>query len=216
MSGRYIFPYNEPGDYLPLSGGTVTGQTNFTAGLSANTITASTITVSGDVTTVGFSAETAFIQSGFTFDPSGATQGWALVASDDQGNAEWKDLFVIASGGTSVQDGINTFTGGTKLRPTVNLVDSPVVENIYANNSVTASTLSSTTLNVTNVDVGGDIIPKVDNVSSLGTSVRRFRSLNTVNGVAVNFTATTLHMGNLDINENNIVLTGDTLNGGNF
>lgn len=36
------------GNYLPLSGGTVTGVTNFTAGLSATTISATTIGSSGD------------------------------------------------------------------------------------------------------------------------------------------------------------------------
>lgn len=66
------------------------------------------------------------------------------------------------------------------------------------------------------------IEPKVDNVVDAGTSFKRFRSLNTINGVAVNFTATTrvttqeLVLGNTTITENNIILSGYTLEGGGW
>ncbi len=64
------------------------------------------------------------------------------------------------------------------------------------------------------------IEPQVDNIVDIGTPNRRFRSLNIVNGVAVNFTAETristleLKLGNTMVTENNIILTGHTLEGG--
>lgn len=72
--------------------------------------------------------------------------------------------------------------------------------------------------------VNADIIPSVDNNSNLGTIVKRYRSLNIVNGIAVNFTAetkivtpilsaTTIQLGSVIVNENTIVLTGDTIDG---
>ena len=56
-----------------------------------------------------------------------------------------------------------------------------------------------------------------DNSSSLGTIIKRYRDLNTVNGIAVNFTAETristveLKLGNTIITEDNIILSGNTL-----
>ena len=70
------------------------------------------------------------------------------------------------------------------------------------------------------ISVENDILPTIDNSSSLGTTFKRFRDLNTVNGIAVNFTAETrvstieLKLGNTIINENNIILSGNTLYGG--
>lgn len=70
--------------------------------------------------------------------------------------------------------------------------------------------------------VENDLIPSVDNNSSLGTGLKRFRDFNTVDGIAVNFTAETrvttveLTLGNTNIDENNIILSGSTLFGGTW
>lgn len=78
--------------------------------------------------------------------------------------------------------------------------------------STTASTLYATTL----------IEPTTDNSVDAGSTIKRFRSLNTVNGVAVNFTASTrvttpeIVLGTTTITENNIVLSGYTLEGGSW
>jgi hypothetical protein len=64
--------------------------------------------------------------------------------------------------------------------------------------------------------------PQVDNIVDLGTPFKRFRSLNIVNGVAVNFTAETrvstieLKLGNTIVTEDNIILSGYTLEGGSW
>lgn len=64
--------------------------------------------------------------------------------------------------------------------------------------------------------------PQVDNIVDLGTPFKRFRNLNIVNGVAVNFTAETrvstieLKLGNTIVTEDNIILSGYTLEGGSW
>ena len=66
------------------------------------------------------------------------------------------------------------------------------------------------------------IYPTVDNTVDLGGPIKRFRNLNIVNGVAVNFTASTkietpeILLGNTSVTENNIILSGYTLEGGNW
>lgn len=78
--------------------------------------------------------------------------------------------------------------------------------------ATTASTLYTSTL----------IEPTTDNNVDVGSSIKRFRSLNMVNGVAVNFTASTrvttpeIIMGSTTITENNIILSGYTLDGGSW
>lgn len=62
--------------------------------------------------------------------------------------------------------------------------------------------------------------PTTDNTVSLGSPVRRFRSLNVVDGVAVNFTASTrvktaqLELGSTLVTEHNIILSGNCIDGG--
>jgi len=78
--------------------------------------------------------------------------------------------------------------------------------------NTTASTIYSSAL----------IEPTTDNSVDLGSQTKRFRSLNTVNGVAVNFTASTkittseIILGATSVTENNIILSGYTLDGGDW
>ena len=64
--------------------------------------------------------------------------------------------------------------------------------------------------------------PTVDNIVDIGSPIKRFRSINTINGVAVNFTASTriktteIELGSELLTENNIILTGQTIYGGNW
>ncbi len=193
MGGRYINPFVS-GDFLPLSGGTVTGDTVFSEGLTGRTLV---------------------IQSGLTYS-KGALEGRVLVSSDDDGNAIWEDIGEVLSGGTRIQAGSNILTGGTVLSPIISLVDSPSVNNFYSsgvsyNNQVVSTGFTSNTISVTK-----EIYPTVDNDVDLGTPIRRFRNLNVVNGIAVNFTASTFHVEDLEITKDNIVLTGDTIDSGTY
>ena len=228
MGGRYINPFVS-GDFLPLSGGTVTGTTYYTDGLSGNSISAGTFffeSSSGNSINsenISFenssgnslSATSVFVKSGFTFGPNAAT-GKILVSSDNEGNAHWDDLQAIVSGGTRISGGQNIFTGGTLLNPVINLVDSPSVNNFSSSGLSSHSEIDTKSLTSSTITATSEIAPMNDNTVDLGTPVRRFRNLNTINGVAVNFTATTIHFkdSDLEITEHNIVLTGDTIDSG--
>lgn len=78
--------------------------------------------------------------------------------------------------------------------------------------STTASTMYASTL----------IEPTTDNSVDAGTTFKRFRSLNSVNGIAVNFTASTrittpeIILGTTTITENDVILSGYTLEGGSW
>lgn len=112
----------------------------------------------------------------------------------------------VSSGGGNVQ--VNNI--GVDYE--VSFSDSPSFNNLYTSGNTSASTIF----------VDGDIKPQTDNSSNLGTLFKRFRSLNTVNGIAKNFTATTkvttpeLELGNTIVTENNIVLSGNCVDGGEW
>jgi len=151
VAGRYFFRIDR--SFLPLSGGTVTGETLFTGNLSAGTIY------------------------------SGSTELSEIIRNESQSVS---NQYLPLSGGTG---GEYLFTGST-----------------------TASTII----------ISNDITPELDDNSDLGSPFRRFRSLNTVNGVATNFTATTkmqtaeLILGNTSVTEDNIVLSGNCIDGGDW
>jgi hypothetical protein len=154
MSGTYFNPIKRI--FLNLSGGTVTGDTFFTEGVSIDSLSANTYY-------------------------SGSTELGILF-----NNAIKTAPYLPLSGGTG---GPYLFTGGT-----------------------TANTLI----------IEAELAPLVDNTVDLGKPARRFRQLNTVDGVAVGFTASTrvktsvLRLGNTDVTESNIVLSGNCLNGGEW
>lgn len=168
--GRYFFKTTS-GDFLPLSGGTVTGDTFIQSSLSATTF---------------FS-----------------------------GSTKLEDIFLTSgdlSGTTSVSEGSNINVNNVGIDYKVSVNDSPSFNNLKISGNTSAST----------VYVENNIEPQTDNSSDLGTSFKRFRDLNTVNGVAVNFTASTkmytetLRLGQTDVTENNIVLSGQTIDGGGW
>jgi len=72
------------------------------------------------------------------------------------------------------------------------------------------------------VTVVTTIAPSVDNTVDIGSPIRRFRSLNTVEGISVNFTASTsvktakLYLGTKTITDTNIILTGQCIDGGSW
>lgn len=168
MSGQYFNPIKRI--FLNLSGGTVTGDTIFTQGLTASTVFAENIFYSA-----GTNLET-IIKNIAENSATGATT-----------NAPYLPL----SGGTGGQ---YYFTGNT-----------------------TGQTLF----------VENNIEPTSNNNSDIGSTIKRFRNLNIVNGIAVNFTAetkvvaptisaTTIQLGDTVISESNIILSGYTLEGGTW
>ena len=150
-----------------------------------------------------------------------------------------KRIFLNLSGGTVSGDTVFTegvyatrlsgdtiYSGSTEL--------SVIIENIASSFSgITGSYLSisggtsgpynftgGTTADTVNVIT--TIEPTVDNVVDVGSTYKRFRTLNVVNGVSVNFTASTkikttqLELGNTIVTDTNIILTGNTIDGGDW
>lgn len=160
MAGQYFFKIDL--EFLPLSGGTVSGNTYFNSNLSADTY---------------FSGTTSLEDIIFN-----------IASQVNQGSG----LFLPLSGGTG---GPYNFTGNT------------TGETFYIENLIE---------------------PTIDNSVDLGTSLRRFRKVNTIEGVSTFWTATTavytqeLNLG-LDSNGENRIITadnsvihGDILSGGTF
>jgi len=172
-SGNYFYPIKR--EFLNLSGGTVTGDTLFTANLSATTIF------------------------------SGSTNLGDLLNS-------------VISGGTTISSGINTFTAGTLLNTSINITGASL-NDLYTSGNTNFWQASATTFSGINIYVNSEISPIGDNIVNIGSPIKRFRSLHVVSGVSVFFTATTrvytpeIQLGGVLVYEDNIVLTGDTIDG---
>lgn len=181
MSGNYIQPIKR--EFLNLSGGTVTGDTVFTQGLYANSLSGGTL-YSGST-----NLENIFL-----------TPGQLSSTTLSQGS------------NVSLQQIGNDYQ--------ISVVDSPSFDNIDFSGTSTGGNINA--LNITGDTIYANTViePILDNSVDVGTSFKRFRSLNTVNGVAVSFTASTrvttpeIVLGTTTVTENNIILSGYTLEGG--
>jgi len=150
-----------------------------------------------------------------------------------------KRIFLNLSGGTVTGDTVftegvyaNRLSGGTIYSGSTEL--SVIIENVAASFSgITGKYLpisggtggpyyftGGTTADT--VNVVATIAPTIDNTVDLGSPVRRFRRLNTVDGIAVSFTASTrlktaqLELGNKIVTEHNIILSGNCIDGGEW
>ena len=141
-----------PSSFLNISGGTVTGQTNFTSGLSANTLSGGTI-LSGSTNLYSIfltsgSLTPTYVQNGLntytagtisnptvnisaatlsTLNVSGATSLATLSATTMiSGSTNLYSIFATTGSGVqSVGATGNLSTGGTVTNPTINLAASP-------------------------------------------------------------------------------------------
>lgn len=181
MSGNYIQPIKR--EFLNLSGGTVTGDTVFTQGLYANSLSGGTL-YSGST-----NLENIFL-----------TPGQLSSTTLSQGS------------NVSLQQIGNDYQ--------ISVVDSPSFDNIDFSGTSTGGNINALNITGDTIYVNTVIEPVLDNSVDVGTSFKRFRSLNTVNGVAVSFTASTrvttpeIVLGTTTVTENNIILSGYTLEGG--
>jgi hypothetical protein len=132
--------------------------------------------------------------------------------------------FVIKNGfiskGNSIVEGSLTSTGGLIFSGNTNQI---------GNLNLTGNTNQIGNLNLTgNTFVSGNIEPLNDNSSDLGTSLKRFRDINTVSGTTSYWVATVkvitpeLDLGNdslgnpRTITANNSIIQNDTLQGGTY
>lgn len=139
-----------------------------------------------------------------------------------------KREFLNLSGGTVTGGTVftNSLTASTIFSGSSSLQD--VIRNISTEISLSGEFLSlsggtggeysftgSTSAQTIFVDT--KIEPQTDNSVEIGSPIKRFRSLNTVNGIAINFTASTkIQLGNRELTETNIIITGDTIYGGEW
>jgi hypothetical protein len=183
MSGNYFQPIKR--EFLNLSGGTVTGNTVFTQGLYANSLSGGTLY---------------------------------------SGSTNLEDIFLKPSQltATTLSEGSNISIQDVGSDYNVSVVDSPSFDNIYFSGISIGGNINAVDITGDTINVSTLIEPIIDNSVDIGTSLKRFRSLNTVNGVAVNFTASTrmttpeIMLGTTTITENNIILSGYTLEGGSW
>jgi hypothetical protein len=181
MSGNYIQPIKR--EFLNLSGGTVTGDTVFTQGLYANSLSGGTL-YSGST-----NLENIFL-----------TPGQLTATTLSQGS------------NVSIQQIGNDYQ--------ISVVDSPSFDNVDFSGTSTGGDINALNITGDTIYASTLIEPIIDNSVDAGTPFKRFRSLNTVNGVAVSFTASTrvttpeIILGTTTVTENNIILSGYTLEGG--
>jgi len=140
-------------------------------------------------------------RAGMVVGASGGTVYYKLNPGPWSGlTSDWS---IFSSGGGG------SFTGGSG-----NCVSELYVEDIFACN--------------TGVTIHSDFTPSTDNVINLGTSLKRFRNINTVSGTSTVWSATTrIYTPELDlgfdslgnsriINANNSIIQDDLLLGGTF
>ena len=103
------------GEYLPLSGGTVSGDTKFTSGLTANTISATTyqnLPVSG--LTAGNNINVSGVSGNFTISVTGLTQDYLPLSG---GTVTGNTIFTLGLTSNTISAttyyNYPTFTGGT-------------------------------------------------------------------------------------------------------
>lgn len=149
-----------------------------------------------------------------------------------------KRIFLNLSGGTVTGDTVFTegvyatqlsggtiFSGSTPLEVIINNIATgsttqgnflPLSGGTGGPYSFTGGTTADTISVITTME------PTIDNIVDLGSPIKRFRSLNVVDGVAVSFTASTrvktnqLELGNTTVTEYNIILSGNCIDGGNW
>ena len=188
MSGTYIYPISR--EFLNLSGGTVSGNTLFSANLSASTIYSGSTNLYDIFQSVGTDNDHTHLQNG-TNTFTGGTASLptvnvtALTISDItisgnsilntltattvsggtiySGATDLYDIFQIVGSDTDhthLQNGTNTFTGGTSSLPNIN-VTALTISDIISSGTSAFNTLTATTLS------GGTIYSGSTDVSSL-------------------------------------------------
>jgi len=166
MSGNYLYPLKRV--FLNLSGGTVTGDTTFTQGVSAIDLSGETIYLNGVSLVNTFlqinaaiSSATTLVQGGLntytggtvlspTINISAATLAY-LSATTISGNTLFSgstDLYNIFQKigtdiSTAIQPGVNIQTGGTALIPIISVISSPSFDSFYSSGSSQLNTVSA-------------------------------------------------------------------------
>lgn len=187
--GQYIKPINT--DYLRLSGGTVTGDTYFSQNLSASTIISGSTNLYDIFQIIGSDLNKTYIQSGLntytagtednpSVNISAATLDTLFVSGNTtlqiisamtiiSGTTNLYDIFLTTADGndiTRVQPGGNITTGGTVNNPVINLIASPIVNNLTASGNTNLQTVSATTIYSASTSLYSIFISEYDTIDA--------------------------------------------------
>ncbi len=140
------------------------------------------------------------------------------------GSTNLEDIFLTSGDltATTVSEGSNISIQRVGEDYEVSVVDSPSFNNIYFSGTSAGGDINALNITGDTIYTNTLIEPILDNYVDIGTPLKRFRSLNIINGVAVNFTASTrvttpeILLGTTTITEDNIILSGYTLEGGSW
>ena len=219
------------GDYLPLSGGTVTGSTEFTAGLSANTISATTylnLPINTDIFVTGgtYSAGTSTFtnNTGGTFTVTGfytgetsyvnsLTTGAGLSADTTTG-----DITIINTDPDQVvvlNNGTNINVTGTYPNFTIDVTGLTDFNTFttgftYSSNTFTISDNSGNTFDATFTEVTGLTVNGDLNIT--GTTYSNVISATTYQNLPDNVTGNYLPLSGGTVSGNTIFQSGLTAN----
>jgi hypothetical protein len=213
------------GDYLPLSGGTVTGATNFTNGLSANTISATTYynlpsqsgtgvssisyTPINGILTLTKNDTTTLTAGTFTYLTGASYSNNTITLTNNIGGTSSVNFSSVtgltvngnltATGNTSVQG----FTASTISATTLTIGGSSTFKG-----GITGTTLSGTTSRMVEASSTGEITANstiiTAYITSGGTSANLLENSSNwdVNGVYTGTTITGTYQGQKHYNEN--------------
>jgi len=140
------------------------------------------------------------------------------------GSTNLKDIFLTTGDltATTISEGSNISIYRVGEDYKVSVVDSPSFNDIDFSGTSSGGNINASSITGDTIYANTLIEPILDNSVDVGTPFKRFRSLNTINGVAVNFTASTrvttpeILLGTTIITENNVILSGYTLEGGSW
>jgi hypothetical protein len=166
------------GDYLPLSGGTVTGTTFFTNGLSANTISGGTFIGNGS----GLTGITDFYVTGGTFSGGTLTlnrQNGSLIVTGFTSTDTFTTAFTYSNNVFTINRNqslpaltatINSVTGWT-VNGNTNITSNLVVTGTSSlNGTISSSGLAGSTDRMVQVSSGGTISATAEIISGYITS----------------------------------------------
>ena len=140
------------------------------------------------------------------------------------GSTDLGDIFLTSAqvSATTPSQGSNVSLQQTGYDYQISVVDSPSFDNIYFSGTSIGGNINALNITGDTMYASTLIEPTTDNSVDAGTTFKRFRSLNSVNGIAVNFTASTrittpeIILGTTTITENDVILSGYTLEGGSW
>jgi len=166
-----VFVQNVVGGYLPISGGTVTGETIFNSGLSANTLSGGTL-YSGSTnlydifsTSSGPSGVSTHVQPGSNITTGGTATNPIISVVDSPSfnsvTASGASSFTTLSATTFISGSTNLYSifqtiGSADQDPYLNLSGGTVTGNTVFTQGLTASTFSANTINVNGQLTGND------------------------------------------------------------